>query len=164
MTLNPSFMLLSFVLCGYTIFWPLLNRSIARPRQVLEPRSRYSSGRFFPVVVVIIAAPVSSFIDIATMQSSVSRAIDTPDAGAAGRHVEKHEAVKHRQFAVVLDRPKTHGQMADEIGRGHMAAGDESRDHRAQADRNQHARDDFNQPGNPHEGEDRRGGAVKAAE
>jgi hypothetical protein len=63
---------------------------------------------------------------------TVFRAVDTPDSGAARRHVEKYEAVKHGQFAVVLDGPKTHGQMADEKGRGHVAAGDEGNRHREQ--------------------------------
>ena len=55
------------------------------------------------------------------------RSVDAPDPRSLGRHVEKDEAVEHRLFPVILNRPEAVRGMVDEVGCGHLATGEEHR-------------------------------------
>ncbi len=59
------------------------------------------------------------------------------------RQQQKNEAIEHREFAAVCDRPESMWRVLLEIGHSHFAAQDECHRARIEAEQNQHAAERF---------------------
>src|SRR3954451_6157808 len=70
---------------------------------------------------------------------ALARAVEAPRSRAGGHKVEEDEAVEDRPFAHVGCGPEALREMADEVGHGHFAGGDECGEAGEQAKRNKDA-------------------------
>src|SRR5258707_2467933 len=93
--------------------------------------------------------------------------IGAPRPGAGEGEIEENEAIERRKFAAVQQRIESLAGMRDEIGGGGKARENEGDRPREQADREQDAPDQFNQPADPRQrtdldvGENRGGGKTE---
>src|SRR5258708_5705635 len=82
--------------------------------------------------------------------------VDAPVAGAMGGDEEKDEAVDDRKLTLVHDRPKAVWGVLQEVGDGHLTAGDE-RGHRAEKpDGHEQAANELDDAADPGERSQRR--------
>src|SRR6476620_6326078 len=75
------------------------------------------------------------------------QAIDTQHTGSSRRDIKEDEAEENRQLAVVLNRPAALGSVDDEVGKGHLTAGDERRDPSPQSDHDEQTGPELDEPG-----------------
>src|SRR5260221_12746093 len=75
--------------------------------------------------------------------------IEAPGPGAGESKIQECKTKADGEVAFTENRKKAVRKMFDEIGRGHFAGQDKSRRPREQANREQHASDQFKQPADP---------------